>query len=86
MDADQQSPPALHSFIVMNPRSGGGKVVRFDLANKARALEDWSLAEPDPAGHGSGNSWSGSIPKTPDGSSQVSLSLLSAAAAMMGTL
>jgi len=32
------SPPALHPFVVMNPRSGGGKVVRFDLANKARAL------------------------------------------------
>ena len=31
-------PPALHPFVVMNPRSGGGKVVRFDLANKARAL------------------------------------------------
>ena len=27
-----------HPFIVMNPRSGGGKVVRFDLAAKARAL------------------------------------------------
>jgi diacylglycerol kinase family enzyme len=30
--------PAAHPFIVMNPRSGGGKVVRFDLANKARNL------------------------------------------------
>jgi diacylglycerol kinase family enzyme len=30
--------PAAHPFIVMNPRSGGGKVVRFDLAAKARAL------------------------------------------------
>ena len=30
--------PAAHPFIVMNPRSGGGKVVRFDLAAKAQAL------------------------------------------------
>jgi len=30
--------PAMHPFIVMNPRSGGGKVVRFDLAEKAKAL------------------------------------------------
>ena len=29
---------AMHPFIVMNPRSGGGKVVRFDLAAKAKAL------------------------------------------------
>ena len=32
------TPPPEHPFIVMNPRSGGGKVVRFDLAAKARAL------------------------------------------------
>ena len=30
--------PAKQPFIVMNPRSGGGKVVRFDLADKAKAL------------------------------------------------
>ena len=30
--------PPRRPFIVMNPRSGGGKVVRFDLAAKARAL------------------------------------------------
>jgi diacylglycerol kinase family enzyme len=30
--------PAKHPYIVMNPRSGGGKVVRFDLAKKAQAL------------------------------------------------
>jgi diacylglycerol kinase family enzyme len=30
--------PPGKPFIVMNPRSGGGKVVRFDLAAKARAL------------------------------------------------
>ena len=36
----QESPaPALrHPFVVMNPRSGGGKVGRFGLAEKARAL------------------------------------------------
>ena len=30
--------PPSKPFIVMNPRSGGGKVVRFDLPTKARAL------------------------------------------------
>jgi diacylglycerol kinase family enzyme len=33
-----RTPPPRKPFIVMNPRSGGGKVVRFDLAAKARAL------------------------------------------------
>jgi len=32
------APPPAHPFIVMNPRSGGGKVVQFDLAAKATAL------------------------------------------------
>ncbi|GAB3844464.1 hypothetical protein GCM10027610_058980 [Dactylosporangium cerinum] len=31
-------PPPLHPFLIMNPRSGGGKVQRCDLARKARAL------------------------------------------------
>ena len=31
-------PPPQHPFIVMNPRSGGGKVGRFDLKDKAEAL------------------------------------------------
>lgn len=31
-------PPPRHPFIVMNPRSGGGKVARFDLKAKAEAL------------------------------------------------
>ncbi|GAA3234561.1 diacylglycerol/lipid kinase family protein [Dactylosporangium siamense] len=31
-------PPPRHPFLVMNPRSGGGKVQRCDLARKARAL------------------------------------------------
>ena len=30
--------PARSPFIVMNPRSGGGKVVKFDLKRKAEAL------------------------------------------------
>jgi diacylglycerol kinase family enzyme len=32
------APPAAHPFLVMNPRSGGGKVLEHDLAGKARAL------------------------------------------------
>ena len=31
-------PPARRPFLVMNPRSGGGKVVRFDLQRRAEAL------------------------------------------------
>jgi len=31
-------PPPRHPFIIMNPRSGGGKVARFDLKAKAEAL------------------------------------------------
>ncbi|MFG2043587.1 diacylglycerol/lipid kinase family protein [Dactylosporangium sp. NPDC048998] len=30
--------PPRHPFLIMNPRSGGGKVQRCDLARKARAL------------------------------------------------
>lgn len=33
-----RTPPPLRPFIVMNPRSGGGKVVTFDLQRKAEAL------------------------------------------------
>jgi diacylglycerol kinase family enzyme len=32
------APPPRHPFIVMNPRSGGGKVGRFGLKDKAEAL------------------------------------------------
>ncbi len=32
------TPPPRHPFLIMNPRSGGGKVVRFDLVAKAEAL------------------------------------------------
>ncbi|AZZ82873.1 diacylglycerol kinase [Gordonia alkanivorans] len=35
---EQPAPPVLHPFLVMNPRSGGGKVVRFDLQRRAEAL------------------------------------------------
>ena len=31
-------PPPRHPFLIMNPRSGGGKVERFDLRAKAEAL------------------------------------------------
>jgi diacylglycerol kinase family enzyme len=31
-------PPAAHPFLIMNPRSGGGKVGRFDLKRKAEGL------------------------------------------------
>jgi diacylglycerol kinase family enzyme len=41
-DADEptmyETPPPARPFFIMNPRSGGGKVERFDLAVKARAL------------------------------------------------
>jgi diacylglycerol kinase family enzyme len=33
-----QVPPPRRPFLIMNPRSGGGKVVRFDLKDKAEAL------------------------------------------------
>ena len=32
------APDALRPFLIMNPRSGGGKVTRFDLQHKAEAL------------------------------------------------
>ncbi|WP_426504534.1 diacylglycerol/lipid kinase family protein [Dactylosporangium sp. McL0621] len=35
---DVAAPRAVHPFLVMNPRSGGGKVVEHDLAGRARAL------------------------------------------------
>ena len=31
-------PPAAHPFLIMNPKSGGGKVGRFDLKHKAEGL------------------------------------------------
>jgi diacylglycerol kinase family enzyme len=35
---EHQAPPPQRPFIVMNPRSGGGKVIRFGLQEKAEAL------------------------------------------------
>jgi diacylglycerol kinase family enzyme len=32
------APPAAHPFLIMNPKSGGGKVGKFDLERKAEAL------------------------------------------------
>jgi diacylglycerol kinase family enzyme len=35
---EHQVPPPRRPFLIMNPRSGGGKVTRFDLKAKAEAL------------------------------------------------
>jgi len=35
---EYETPSPRRPFLIMNPRSGGGKVERFDLATKARAL------------------------------------------------
>jgi len=35
---EYETPPPRQPFLIMNPRSGGGKVDRFDLANRAKAL------------------------------------------------
>src|SRR5689334_3709350 len=32
------TPPARHPYLIMNPRSGGGKVEKFDLKRRAEAL------------------------------------------------
>jgi diacylglycerol kinase family enzyme len=34
----REVPPPRHAFLIMNPRSGGGKVARFGLKEKAEAL------------------------------------------------
>ncbi|MFI5643036.1 diacylglycerol/lipid kinase family protein [Kitasatospora sp. NPDC051705] len=34
----RESPPPAHPVLIMNPKSGGGKVGRFDLVRKAEAL------------------------------------------------
>ncbi|SKB89192.1 Diacylglycerol kinase family enzyme [Arthrobacter sp. 49Tsu3.1M3] len=36
--AEHPAPAWRHAFLVMNPRSGGGKVVKFDLQRKAEEL------------------------------------------------
>lgn len=35
--AEHPAPPVQHPYVLMNPRSGGGKVGRFGLVEKARA-------------------------------------------------
>jgi diacylglycerol kinase family enzyme len=35
---ERSTPPPNRPFVIMNPRSGGGKVVKYDLATEARAL------------------------------------------------
>jgi diacylglycerol kinase family enzyme len=43
-------PPASHPYLIMNPRSGGGKVARFDLKRKAEDLgaEVFLMTGPEP--------------------------------------
>ncbi|GAB1642200.1 diacylglycerol/lipid kinase family protein [Krasilnikovia sp. MM14-A1259] len=36
--AERDTPPPRHPFLIMNPRSGGGKVERFQLVERARDL------------------------------------------------
>ena len=44
------APPVRHPFLIMNPRSGGGKVEKFDLRRKAEALgaEVFLISGPEP--------------------------------------
>ena len=44
-------PPARHPYLIMNPKSGGGKVEKFDLKRKAEDLgaDVFSSAGPSPA-------------------------------------
>jgi diacylglycerol kinase family enzyme len=43
-------PPAAHPYLIMNPRSGGGKVEKFDLKRKAEELgaEVFLMSGPEP--------------------------------------
>ncbi len=43
-------PPARHPYVIMNPKSGGGKVERFDLKRKAEDLgaEVFLIGGPEP--------------------------------------
>jgi diacylglycerol kinase family enzyme len=47
---ERPAPPAAHPFLIMNPKSGGGKVGRFDLKRKAEDLgaEVFVLTGPEP--------------------------------------
>jgi len=44
-------PPARHPYLIMNPKSGGGKVEKFDLRRKAEDLgaEVFLIGGPEPA-------------------------------------
>ncbi|MFB4300889.1 diacylglycerol/lipid kinase family protein [Actinomadura sp. NTSP31] len=48
--AEYPAPPPEHPFLIMNPRSGGGKVERFRLAGRARELGA-DVVVLDPAHH-----------------------------------
>jgi len=43
-------PPARHPYLIMNPKSGGGKVTKFDLVRKAQDLgaEVFLIGGPEP--------------------------------------
>ena len=43
-------PPARHPYLIMNPKSGGGKVEKFDLKRKAEELgaEVFLIGGPEP--------------------------------------
>ena len=38
MPEHPEEPPARHPYLIMNPKSGGGKVEKFDLKRKAEDL------------------------------------------------
>ena len=46
----QAEPPARHPYLIMNPKSGGGKVEKFDLKRKAEDLgaEVFLIGGPEP--------------------------------------
>jgi diacylglycerol kinase family enzyme len=50
MPESPAQPPARHPYLIMNPKSGGGKVGKFDLVRKAEALgaEVFLLGGPEP--------------------------------------
>ena len=47
---ERPAAPARHPFLIMNPKSGGGKVARFDLQRKAEDLgaEVFLMSGPEP--------------------------------------